>query len=68
MILRFRLQPEHAAYVVSFSFVKLPQTNGVVERFNRTLKEQAIYGCQSALKIDPPSASNIDPPKRVMFA
>jgi len=24
--------------------------------------------CQSALKIDPPSASNIDPPKRVIFA
>lgn len=28
----------------SFAFVSEPQTNGVVERFLRTLKEQAIYG------------------------
>lgn len=28
----------------SFGFVSEPETNGVVERFHRTLKEQAIYG------------------------
>ena len=28
----------------SFGFVEEPETNGVVERENRTLKEQAIYG------------------------
>ena len=28
----------------SFAFVCEPETNGVAERFNRTLKEQAIYG------------------------
>jgi len=28
----------------SFAFLEQPQTNGVAERFLRTLKEQAIYG------------------------
>ncbi|WP_408364474.1 MULTISPECIES: transposase [unclassified Paraburkholderia] len=28
----------------SFAFVAEPQTNGVAERFHRTLKEQAIHG------------------------
>jgi transposase InsO family protein len=28
----------------SFAFVAEPQPNGVAERFNRTLKEQAIHG------------------------
>lgn len=28
----------------SFGFIQEPETHGVAERFNRTLKEQAIYG------------------------
>lgn len=28
----------------SFAFVSEPETNGVAERFNRTIKEQAVYG------------------------
>ena len=28
----------------SFAFVSEPETNGVAERFNRTLKEQAVHG------------------------
>ena len=28
----------------SFGFLEEPETNGVVERRNRTLKEQAVYG------------------------
>jgi len=35
---------------------------------NDSADRHSSENCQSALKIDPPSASNIDPPKRVMFA
>ena len=40
----FLKQLKHWGVRPSFAFVEQPQTNGVAERFNRTLKEQAIYG------------------------
>ncbi|MEX3583406.1 MAG: integrase core domain-containing protein [Burkholderia sp.] len=33
-----------AGITPSYAFVVEPQTNGVAERFNRTMKEQAIHG------------------------
>jgi len=40
----FRNQIHYWGITASWAFVGEPQTNGVAERFNRTLKEQAIYG------------------------
>jgi len=40
----FLNQVKYWGIAPSFAFVAEPQTNGVAERFNRTLKEQAIYG------------------------
>jgi len=40
----FRQQIRYWGITASWAFVEEPQTNGVVERYNRTLKEQAIYG------------------------
>ena len=40
----FQKQLEHWGIKKSYAFVSEPQTNGVAERFNRTLKEQVIYG------------------------
>jgi len=40
----FQKQIKFWGITPSFAFVAEPQTNGVAERFNRTLKEQAIYG------------------------
>ena len=40
----FQKQIRYWGITPSFGFVEEPETNGVAERFNRTLKEQAIYG------------------------
>ena len=40
----FRKQIKFWGIVPSYAFIEQPQTNGVPERFFRTLKEQAIYG------------------------
>ena len=41
---RFLQQNRFWGITPSFAFVSEPQTNGMVERFFRTLNEQAIYG------------------------
>ncbi|WP_217478207.1 integrase core domain-containing protein [Paraburkholderia humisilvae] len=40
----FRNQLKFWGVTASYAFVAEPQTNGVAERFNRTMKEQAIHG------------------------
>ncbi|RZF23429.1 IS3 family transposase [Paraburkholderia sp. UYCP14C] len=40
----FREQIRFWGIAPSYAFVAEPQTNGVAERFNRTMKEQAIHG------------------------
>jgi putative transposase len=40
----FQNQLKHWGISPSFAFIEQPQTNGVSERFIRTLKEQIIYG------------------------
>ena len=40
----FQNQIQFWGIAPSFAFLEQPQTNGVVERFFRTLKEQIIYG------------------------
>ena len=37
-------QPKHWGINPIFAFIEQPQTNGVAERFIRTIKEQVIYG------------------------
>jgi len=40
----FRNQVRFWGVEASYAFIEQPQTNGVAERFFRTLKEQIIYG------------------------
>ena len=44
----------------SYAFVAEPQTNGVAERFNRTLKEQIIHGriYRNIAELGTPSATS----------
>ena len=41
---QYRNQLKFWGIKISYGFVQEPETNGVVERFNRTLKEQVIHG------------------------
>jgi putative transposase len=41
---RFQNQVKAWGFAPSYAFVSQPETNGVAERFFRTLKEQVIYG------------------------
>ena len=40
----FQNQPRFFGMAPSFAFVRQPETNGVAERFIRTLKEQIVFG------------------------
>ena len=40
----FLNQIRHWGITPSFAFIAQPETNGVAERFNRTLKEQVVHG------------------------
>lgn len=42
----FQDELKHLGIEASMGYVKEPETNGVVERFNRTLKEQVINGIE----------------------
>jgi transposase InsO family protein len=41
---QYRNQLKYWGINISYSFVQEPETNGVVERFNRTVKEQVVHG------------------------
>lgn len=41
----YRNQMRYWGISPSFSYVREPETNGVVERFHRTFKEQIVHGC-----------------------
>ena len=40
----FQEQVKFWGAAASFAFIEQPQTNGVAERFNRTIKEQVVHG------------------------